>query len=74
MSQQTIESFNYLKARNSKLISFEMKAPETEILVALNLELFSWAIENLVKNGIDAMKGKGHITCVLRVYGKDGVN
>ena len=61
----TIESFNYLKARNSKLITFEIKAPETEILVALNIELFSWAIENLVKNGIDAMKGQGHITVSL---------
>ena len=61
----TIESFNYLKARNSKLITFEIKAPETEILVALNIELFSWAIENLVKNGIDAMKGQGHIIVSL---------
>ena len=31
------------------------------LLAALNPELFSWAIENLVKNGIDAMKGEGHI-------------
>lgn len=57
----TKDSFDYLRARNSSLISFEMKAPENEILVALNLELFSWAIENLVKNGIDAMKGEGRI-------------
>jgi two-component system, sporulation sensor kinase D len=61
----TTESFNYLKARNSKLIIFEMKAPETEILVALNPELYSWAIENLVKNGIDAMKGEGRISVSL---------
>ena len=65
----TIESFNYLKARNSKLITFEIKAPETEILVALNIELFSWAIENLVKNGIDAMKGQGHIIVSLESTG-----
>ena len=62
----TTESFNYLKARNSKLIIFEMKAPETEILVALNPELYSWAIENLVKNGIDAMKGEGRISVSLK--------
>ena len=61
----TTESFNYLKARNSKLIIFEMKAPETEILVALNPELYSWAIENLVKNGIDAMKGEGRTSVSL---------
>ena len=62
---ETIESFNYLKARNSKLISFEIKAPEKEILVKLNVELYSWAIENLVKNGIDAMKGEGPISVSL---------
>ena len=61
----TIESFNYLKLRSSKLISFEIKTPEIEILVPLNLELFSWTIENLVVNGIDSMKGKGHITVFL---------
>ena len=63
--EATIESFNYLKLRSSKLISFEIKTPEIEILVPLNLELFSWTIENLVVNGIDSMKGKGHITVFL---------
>lgn len=61
----SIESFNYLKSRNSKLITFEIKVPETEILVALNNELYSWVIENIVKNGIDAMKGEGHIVVSL---------
>ena len=28
----------------------------------LNPQLYGWTIENLVKNGIDAMKGKGKIT------------
>ena len=57
----TKESFDYLESRSSKLISFKMNAPKEDILVALNPELYSWTIENLVKNGIDAMKGKGHI-------------
>jgi nitrogen-specific signal transduction histidine kinase len=61
----TIESFNYLKSRNSRLISFEIIAPKSEILVPLNLELFNWSIENLVINGIDSMKGKGSITLSL---------
>ena len=55
------ESFDYLESRSSKLITFKMNAPEEDILVALNPELYSWTIENLVKNGIDAMKGEGHI-------------
>ena len=43
-----------------------MNAPDETILVSLNLELYSWTIENLVKNGIDAMKGKGHIAVSIQ--------
>lgn len=61
---ETIETFDYLKARFSKLIEFNLVAPQEEIFVALNKQLYSWTIENLVKNAIDAMKGKGvlHLT------------
>ena len=62
----TQESFNYLESRSSKLITFKMNAPEGEILVDLNPELYSWTIENLVKNGIDAMKGEGHIELLIQ--------
>jgi hypothetical protein len=62
----TQESFNYLESRSSKLITFKMNAPKGEILVDLNPELYSWTIENLVKNGIDAMKGEGHIELLIQ--------
>ena len=62
----TKESFDYLESRSSKLITFKMNAPDETILVSLNLELYSWTIENLVKNGIDAMKGKGHIAVSIQ--------
>jgi len=62
----TQESFDYLESRSSKLITFEMNAPDETILVNLNPELFSWTIENLVKNGIDAMKGEGHIVVSMQ--------
>jgi hypothetical protein len=62
----TQESFDYLESRSSKLITFEMNAPVETILVNLNPELFSWTIENLVKNGIDAMKGEGHIVVSMQ--------
>jgi len=58
---ETIKSFDYLKARSSKLIEFELQIPDDPIYVSLNKQLYSWAIENLVKNAIDAMKGKGKI-------------
>lgn len=60
--KETIESYDYLKARSSKLIEFEIITPEDEIPVELNKQLYSWCIENLVKNAIDAMKGRGKLT------------
>ena len=59
--KETIESYDYLKSRSSKLIDFEIKTPEASIVVPLNRQLYSWTIENLVKNAIDAMKGKGQL-------------
>jgi two-component system, sporulation sensor kinase D len=58
---ETQESYNYLKARSSKLIAFEFVSPNENIHVNLNAQLYSWTIENLVKNAIDAMKGKGQL-------------
>ncbi len=59
--EETTLSFEYLKNRSSKLIEFKLKVPNEPISVNLNSQLFSWTVENLVKNGIDAMKGKGKI-------------
>ncbi|MDB4273762.1 HAMP domain-containing histidine kinase [Algibacter sp.] len=60
--KETIESYDYLKTRSSKLIDFDIITPEGEIPVNLNKQLYSWTIENLVKNAIDAMKGRGKLT------------
>jgi hypothetical protein len=59
--KETINSYDYLKSRSSKLIEFEIRIPNEEILVKLNKQLYSWTIENLVKNAIDAMKGRGKL-------------
>ncbi|MEM6515702.1 MAG: HAMP domain-containing sensor histidine kinase [Bacteroidota bacterium] len=59
--KETLESYEYLKSRSSKLIDFDLDIPNSEIRVNLNSQLFSWTIENLVKNAIDAMKGKGKL-------------
>ncbi len=58
---ETLTTTDYLKTRLSKLIDFEIIVPENKIFVNLNKQLYSWTIENLVKNGIDAMKGKGKL-------------
>ncbi len=59
--KETQESYNYLQSRFSKQVEFSFKAPKNSVFVALNPALHSWTIENLVKNAIDAMKGKGKL-------------
>lgn len=66
---QTQLSFNYLKDRFSQQISFQFIAPQKAINVLLNPELHSWTIENLMKNAVDAMKGKGALKIVMEVEG-----
>jgi len=55
----TKDAFNYLRSRSSKQVSFNFNVDKPEIHSNINTELFGWVIENLVKNAIDAMKGKG---------------
>ena len=60
--QETQSSFEYLQSRVSKQVIFDFRAPEKPLYVLLNPTLHSWTIENLVKNAIDAMKGKGNLS------------
>jgi len=55
------QAFDYLESRSSKQISFSFSSTEEEIFTELNTELFGWVIENLIKNAIDAMLGKGEL-------------
>jgi len=68
--KETIDSYDYLKARSSKLIDFEISTPNEVMMVNLNQQLYSWTIENLVKNAIDAMKGKGLLKLAITNDGK----
>ena len=67
----TQTSIQYLQSRSSQLVHFDIKLPAKPILVQLNEELYNWTIENLVKNGIDAMKGKGQISLGLHTTKQD---
>ncbi|MFZ0488726.1 MAG: HAMP domain-containing sensor histidine kinase [Salegentibacter sp.] len=62
----TQESFQYLESRSSKLIEFQLRIPPKPIEVELNEQLYSWTIENLVKNAIDAMRGKGKLSIEIK--------
>ncbi len=53
---------DYLKQRTSKNVNYEVNMPQKEIHVHVSVPLFEWVIENLCKNAVDAMDGKGQIT------------
>ena len=71
--KETEQTYLYLLSRSSKLVHFSFDVQEDEIYVNLNSQLYSWTIENLIKNAIDAMKGKGSLSIKIsqledRVY------
>ncbi len=63
--EETRQSYEYLQSRFSKQVIFTFSAPETPIFVKLNPALHSWTIENLVKNAIDAMRGRGSLDLTI---------
>ena len=68
--KETLEqNYSYLKSRISTKVNFTLHMPEEEVLVPHNRILFSWVIENLVKNAVDAMKGSGNLS--INMYEKN---
>ena len=61
ISQLITQSIQYLKSRMPVNTEFNINIPTKKIFIPLNNILFEWVIENLVKNAVDAMKGKGKI-------------
>ena len=57
----TKKAYDYLESRISKQISFSFTTSNNDIPVKLSEELLSWVIENLIKNAVDAMQGKGSL-------------
>ncbi|OFY24237.1 MAG: histidine kinase [Bacteroidetes bacterium GWF2_33_38] len=60
--ESLLKSITYLKTRSSSKIKFQTNFNETQkLLVPINNALFEWVIENISKNAIDAMEGKGDL-------------
>ncbi|MBS1636304.1 MAG: HAMP domain-containing histidine kinase [Bacteroidetes bacterium] len=56
---------DYLKQRTSRNVIYEVHAPDQTIHTLLSVPLFEWVIENICKNAVDAMNGKGQITVTI---------
>ena len=55
------KTINYLRARLSKKIILEFEHPKDEIIVYINNQLFTWSLENIIKNSIDSIKDTGKV-------------
>lgn len=56
------ETINYLRPRISTKVELLINTDSKDLEAMMNKPLFEWVIENICKNAVDAMKGKGTIT------------
>ncbi len=57
----------YIRRRASDKVFFTINSyDETEITALINGPLFDWVIENLLKNALDSMEGKGSISIGIK--------
>ena len=57
---------NYLKTRSSSKVIFKTSFEKEHLEIPLNAALFSWVIENICKNAIDAMGNAGTISIFVK--------
>jgi len=62
-------AMDYMEGRIGQGVELELFLFPSITYVELNVNLFDWVLENLIKNGIDAMEGKGKL--VIRVSVKN---
>lgn len=60
--KQVEEMVEYIRKRATGKVHLEVKKNAAEMPAAISPPLFDWVIENLLKNALDAMDGKGSIT------------
>jgi len=69
--QQTVD---YMRTRVSNKVTIELTTNAQEpCCVLMSAPLFSWVLENLMKNALDAMEGRGKITICINRDGSDMV-
>jgi nitrogen-specific signal transduction histidine kinase len=65
LTKLTRDSLDYLMTRVSDRVNIEFKFPKKQLYCQINKQLYSWTIENIIKNSIDAIKGDGDILVKL---------
>ena len=62
-----IQTASYMRPRISKQVSLNLENCNDggEVMAMFNPSLLSWVLENLIRNAVDAMEGKGEIIVTL---------
>ena len=58
-------SVDYIRTRTSNKAIFNVHSPGYEVFAPMNVPLFEWVIENILKNALDAMGGIGDIDVLI---------
>lgn len=53
---------SYLTPRTSDKVEFRVSLPDQPVILPLNAPLFEWVLENICKNAMDAIEGKGYVS------------
>ncbi|MEZ4910978.1 MAG: HAMP domain-containing sensor histidine kinase [Saprospiraceae bacterium] len=64
---------SYLQRRAARKVTFQFDPPFEPIYAEMNKHLFSWVIENLLRNALDAMPEQGRIKCIVYKQNKHAV-
>lgn len=65
--RQVSDMIDYIRKRSPGTVSFVINTHgRSSIMARVSAPLFDWVMENLLKNGLDAMEGRGHIKVDIR--------
>ncbi|MEO7313087.1 MAG: HAMP domain-containing sensor histidine kinase [Chitinophagaceae bacterium] len=65
LTQQIIQMQEYMRRRASGKVEIIFKKPADDVIALISPPLFDWVLENLLKNALDAMEGRGKLTIEL---------
>src|SRR5665647_1971015 len=66
ITEQVEKMVAYIKRRSTEKVNFTVDKPEHKVLANISEPLFDWVIENLLKNALDAINGKGLINIKIK--------
>jgi signal transduction histidine kinase len=66
ITKQVRDMVDYIKRRAPDKVHFSVAAPDEPVITKISGPLFDWVVENLLKNALDALEGKGSILIKIK--------